>query len=85
LLTYVAKRAKLDVGSYTWIGGDVHLYNEPSHIEVAKTISDWRMDEGVVEVGTEYLPSSEEFRAEDFAFDKSKLSKPIAAVRPKLL
>jgi thymidylate synthase len=85
LLTYVAKRAKLDVGSYTWIGGDVHLYNEPSHIDVAKTISNWTLHEGVVEVGTEYLPSSEEFRADDFAFDKSKLSKPITTVRPKLL
>jgi thymidylate synthase len=85
LLTYIAKRAKLDVGSYTWIGGDVHLYNEPSHIEVAKEISNWTLYEGVTKVGTEYLPSSEDFRADDFAFDKSKLSKPITTVRPKLL
>lgn len=90
LLVYVARRAKLQPGSYQWVGGDVHLYKEKSHLNCAKEIVDEfdvgrMLTEDYLEVETYYIPADEKFRADDFAFDKSKLAKPLSTRRPKLL
>lgn len=39
LLTYFAFHSNLKVGSLTWVFGDAHVYNEDSHIEAAKEIT----------------------------------------------
>lgn len=43
LLAWLAHHCGLSVGRMIWVGGDVHLYDEPSHLECAREIveSDW--------------------------------------------
>lgn len=86
LLVYLARQSGREVGTYTWIGGDVHIYDEPSHMEVAKTLANINVPYDLITtVNTEYLISGNTFLAEDFAFDKRLLDGPIITTRPKLL
>lgn len=40
LLVWLAHHTGLRVGRMIWQGGDVHLYDEPSHVECAREITD---------------------------------------------
>lgn len=40
LLSLMAEKTNLEVGSLMWMFGDAHIYNEPSHIETVKAILD---------------------------------------------
>lgn len=65
-LLWCARRSGRKVGSLTWIGGDIHVYDE--HAEIAKQIvkNAWRCDETptLVDRGV-----ADDFRAGDFSLE----------------
>lgn len=65
-LQYMAHVTGKLVGSFTWIGGDVHVYN--SHIEMAYKML--KYDQELPRVPQmEYYPTSANFQADDFVLD----------------
>ena len=62
LMNWLAHRADLKVGEFTWIGGDVHIYED--HIPVAKKIVE--VDVNRSRPKMIYKPTSDEFKASDF-------------------
>lgn len=89
LLTWLAHRAGLEVGSLIWQGGDVHLYEAESHIncatEIVTTASSWLMrpEGGHTLI---YDPSDPSiFRAEDFSMAWfGERPEPVSTIRPEL-
>ena len=82
-LIWLAYKTNLQVGTITWTYGDAHVYNEPSHIEVANLIIN-KEDFEQEPLDMIYTPTSEEFKASDFQII-GKISEPITKIRPKLL
>ena len=95
LLTFLAHHSGREVGTYQWIGGDCHIYNEPSHLEVANIIKDYDVD--LHNRHTPYLeynysavpnlihhPDTPTYVATDFSI-KGSVPEPITKIRPKLL
>lgn len=71
LLQWLAYKSCREVGKFTWLGGDCHIYD--AHMECAKEIITLDEFAQYDEVGPSLLhsPHSDgEFRAEDFALDK---------------
>ena len=62
-LQYLAHHGKREVGTFTWIGGDCHIYD--NHIDMAKKIIAADAD-SIDEIELIYKPTSEEFKADDF-------------------
>ncbi len=62
-LMYLAHQGNREVGSFTWIGGDCHIYND--HIHMAKKMIKLDVDK-VKDVELVYTPSSDDFKADDF-------------------
>jgi thymidylate synthase len=87
LLTYLAHRTGLKVGWYQWQGGDIHVYNEPSHIECAEAIINTGSESFDAVPRLIYTPTSEEFLAKDFSveWDGVDIPEPVTTIRPKLL
>ena len=87
LLTYLAHRTGLKVGWYQWQGGDIHVYNEPSHIECADAIISTQGQSFNAAPRLVYTSTSEEFLAKDFSveWDGTDIPEPITTIRPKLL
>lgn len=86
LLLWLARQAQLDAGGIRWIFGDLHCYDEPSHLEVAAAISECNLHERT-------LPPPQlvyhggigsEFKASDFEM-AGAIEEPITTTRPKLL
>ena len=72
LLMYLAYHGGRDVGSFTWIGGDCHVYKE--HYELAEEMSlalFGHQASGQINKPPKliYTPTSEDFKAEDFSLD----------------
>jgi thymidylate synthase len=95
LLLYLAHHTGLKPGHITYIFGDAHIYNEPSHINTANAIINSDLGDGIgngigINIGENlelvYTPStnSYEFLAKDFEI-KGKIAEPIVSIRPKLL
>jgi thymidylate synthase len=82
MLLWFAHHAGLKVGSMTWMWGDAHIYNEPSHVDTAETMI--RFYTGMDEVKMVYTPTSEDFKASDFTIE-GDIPDPIVTTRPKLL
>lgn len=63
-LQYLAHHGNREVGSFTWIGGDCHIYED--HTDMAQKIItediNWIKDIELV-----YNPTSKEFKADDFS------------------
>lgn len=82
-LMWLAYKTNLQVGTMTWTYGDAHIYNEPSHIEVANLIiNHGEFKQDPLEII--YTPTSDNFKANDFQI-VGKISEPITKIRPKLL
>lgn len=66
-LMWLAHQTELEVGTFTWIGGDCHLYND--HLEDAKEII---KVSSVANAAPRlvYTPTSTDFLAEDFTLDR---------------
>jgi thymidylate synthase len=95
LLTFLAHHSGRQVGTYQWLGGDCHIYNEPSHLEVANIIKDYN-----IESHSRHTPFLEykysgghtntiydgvpDFIASDFKI-VGEVPEPITRIRPKLL
>ena len=86
LLTWLAHHAGLKVGSYKWLGNDVHLYDVQSHIQAAEAIAEDSMRRSVV-ANLIYKPTDEAFKASDFSveFEGAEPSPPCWTGRPELL
>lgn len=85
LLLWLARRAKLDAGSLIWNFGDLHLYDEPSHREVASLLMETQeKSEPTVDPTLVYVGSGYEFKASDFAMN-GKIPEPVTTIRPRLL
>ena len=82
MLMWFAHHAGLKVGSMTWMWGDAHIYNEPSHVDTAETMI--RFYTGMNEVKMVYTPTSTDFKASDFTIE-GEIPDPIVTTRPKLL
>lgn len=63
-LQYLAHHGKREVGTFTWIGGDCHIYD--NHIDMAKKIIKLDVPKSPNLV---YNSSNEEFLADDFSLD----------------
>jgi thymidylate synthase len=77
-LMWLAHRGGREVGTLTWIGGDIHIYD--THKDLARRIVDlnntWKLGRLTHVFSTTidtlnliYKPTSEEFLAEDFSLD----------------
>ena len=85
LLTYFAYHANLKVGKMRWEVGDLHLYNEESHLEVANIIADAPYESIGSKPILNYVPSNgEQFLAKDFSVSWGA-PEPLTTIRPKLL
>lgn len=70
LLMYLAHKTNKSVGTFTWIGGDCHIYK--NHYELAREIvnTGFRIPvRNLLDINLIYTPSSEDFLAEDFSLD----------------
>lgn len=65
-MMYLAKQADLTVGTFTWHGGDCHIYQD--HFEMVEEIKDQAPH---VDYTPEliYSPTSDQFKADDFSLD----------------
>lgn len=90
LLLYLAYWSKFKVGSLRWIFGDVHLYQEASHIECAKQLLAIPYKQLDSRPKMYYNPSVSwtgaipEFKAADFTLI-GEAPEPLVTIRPKLL
>ena len=82
MLMWFAHHAGLKVGSMTWMWGDAHIYNEPSHVDTAETMIS--LYTGMDEVKMVYKPTSKDFKASDFSII-GEIPEPVVTTRPKLL
>lgn len=81
-LMWLAHRAGRGVGSLTWIGGDVHLYDV--HTGVAEAIVKAMLETDPVETPQlVYTPTTEEFRADDFTLDREY--RPLLELRAEMV
>lgn len=89
-LHYFAYHTNLYVGTLIWIFGDLHLYDEPSHIDCARSILNQAGYAHPTNFELEYHPSGimkngcPEFLAEDFTIN-GEIPAPTVFTRPKLL
>lgn len=65
-LTWLAYRTDKKVGTFTWTGTDLHIYEE--HYDLAQEILEATDEKDIPELV--YTPTSEEFKAEDFTLDR---------------
>jgi thymidylate synthase len=90
LLLYLSHWSELEAGSLRWIFGDVHLYQEESHIECAKQIMQYpvrfidKPPKLVYNPTVSWTGAIPEFKASDFAM-VGTVTDPIVTIRPKLL
>ena len=90
LLLYLSHWSELEAGSLRWIFGDVHLYQEESHIECAKQIMQYpvrfidKPPKLVYNPTVSWTGAIPEFKASDFAM-VGTVPDPIVTIRPKLL
>lgn len=87
LLTYIAYKTGYQVGGYTWLGGDAHVYAHESHQKVARAILDIpnsTLTGRGLTPSLVYTPTSEEFKASDFALSFEPQA-PLVTGRPQLL
>lgn len=85
MLVWFAYNADLEVGSMTWTFGDAHIYQEESHVEVAKEIINYQYPVGVFNrYDLLYTPMTTDFKADAFSILKD-IPEPVTKIRPKLL
>lgn len=88
LLLWLCNQCDLTPGTLSWVFGDVHLYDEPSHIAVARQIIDARVvfDARSVEarVDLKYCGNKEAFKMSDFEME-GDIPEPVTTLRAKLL
>jgi len=90
LLLYLAHWSNLQVGSLRWLFGDVHLYQEESHVECARQIIEAPRRIFDDPPRLVYAPTVEwtgvipEFKGEDFTME-GVIPEPLVTIRPKLL
>jgi thymidylate synthase len=90
LLLYLAHWSNLEVGSLRWLFGDVHLYQEESHIECARQIiqAPIRFVDSTLKMCYNPILSLAgdipEFKASDFTME-GVIPEPLVTIRPKLL
>lgn len=82
---WLANQTSLGVGSLIWNFGDLHAYNEESHIKVIDAI----MAESTESIARRSNPrlvyqGSGDFKASDFELE-GLIEPPVSTVRPKLL
>ena len=89
LLVYLAHVCGYTVGTLTWKFGDLHLYNEESHIQCANEILDgFSSDHLTVPYNLTYQSNPENlFKPELFSLETSLnwQCAPLTQIRPKLL
>ncbi len=69
LLMWLAHRTDKKIGTFTWIGGDVHIYQE--HIPLAEKISEKDSMQDIYQL--QYNTTGEKFKASDFSFEENPL------------
>lgn len=86
LLLWLARQANLEVGTLRWLLGDAHVYNEPSHLEVAQQIIHADLTQRTLPNPTlvYHGVTGDEFIASDFEM-MGEIEEPVTTIRPKLL
>lgn len=64
-LMYLAHQTGLEVGIFTWIGSNIHIYE--NHLDTARKVV--YNEEGSSKVELIYEPTSDEFKASDFSLE----------------
>lgn len=82
-LMWLAHWAGYKVGGLYWCFGDAHIYQEESHLQAMSEILEAPVGYPE-EYNLVYNPTSQQFLASDFSFDKP-LPEPKVLTRPKLL
>jgi thymidylate synthase len=86
LFTWMAKISGLTLSKMNWIGGDIHLYDEESHIEIAEKIASEDEPEEITSAILKCNSSSDQFIASEFNFKwRSEKPKAIIEKRARLL
>lgn len=89
LLLYFSTHSNLEKGSLMWLFGDLHLYDEESHIATAKQIIGClpfknNYHELKYSFSGETFLNCPKFKASDFSMD-GMIPQPMVLTRPKLL
>jgi thymidylate synthase len=85
LLLWLAHKANLGVGSMQWIFGDLHLYQEESHVETARQIAALDVYPWIENsFKLIYEPTDDWFMARDFHME-GEIPEPQVFTKPKLL
>jgi thymidylate synthase len=85
--TWLAHRAGLTLKKMIWIGGDLHIYQEESHLRVAQAVMD-EYPEFITTIRPKlaYTPTSEDFNPNDFSVHwPCEKPEPVTKERVKLL
>jgi thymidylate synthase len=87
LFTWLAHRAGLTLKKMIWIGGDLHVYQEESHIRVSNTVMEnYPQYVETISPKLVYKPTSEDFKPEDFSIEwPCEKPEPLTKERVKLL
>lgn len=81
-LLWLAHETRLLPGTLQWIFGDLHLYDEPSHLAVADAILDAPVREVFAELV--YVGQGGDFRASNFELHGT-IPEPVTGIRAALL
>ncbi len=84
LLMYLSHWSDLKVGSMRWIFGDVHIYQEESHIDTVNQILNLNLHHDDTDLNLIYNPTSTDFKASDFTMS-GIISDPVIKIRPLLI
>ncbi|MBX9623828.1 MAG: thymidylate synthase [Gemmataceae bacterium] len=79
-LLWLAHRTGRAVGELAWVGGDVHVYEEPSHEAAVKAIR-INAPDCLLTPQFVYTPTSDHFKADDFALDREYRPLPCGPVK----
>lgn len=66
-LQYLAYHGKREVGTFNWIGGDCHIYED--HVEMVDKMINLDVDL-IEDIELIYNPTSKDFKADDFSLSK---------------
>ena len=90
LLLYLSHWSGLEAGSIRWIFGDLHLYQDQTHVECAEQFLNLDPLPAPAQCALRYQPSVAwtglipEFKASDFVID-GEIPEPVIMIRPRLL
>jgi thymidylate synthase len=84
-MMWMSVRTGLCAGTLTWIGGDCHIYEDHSELagHISNVVFDYPNYGKIVPVDLYYIPTSKEFKADDFSLSGDY--NPVIKKSPKMI